>query len=67
MARLVTTRNLPDPDGTYARLIAAHEGLTEQESATFNARLILTLFNHIGDDEVIAEALAIAVGQNNQS
>jgi hypothetical protein len=51
---------LRDPDGTYARLIAAHEGLDTDESHAFNARLILILLNHIGDDEVIAQALAAA-------
>lgn len=60
MGRLVTTRNLADPDAVYARLIAAHEHLDEAASAALNARLILTLCNHIGDAEVIAEALELA-------
>lgn len=60
MARLVTKRNLGDADGVYARLIAAQDGLTEAESAAFQARLILTLLNHIGDEDVIAEAIALA-------
>lgn len=66
MARLVTTPNLADPDATYARLIAAHEGLGEAESAALNARLILTLMNHIGDAEVIAEALAFAAASGRR-
>lgn len=57
---LVTTPNLPRPDESYARLIAAHDGLTEAESQAMNARLILILMNHIGDDAVLAEALALA-------
>lgn len=57
---LVTTRNLPDHDGAYAALIAAHKGLTEAESIAFNARLILILMNHVGDRAVIDEALALA-------
>lgn len=57
---LVTTPNLPRPDDAYARLIAAHEGLTESESHAMNARLILILMNHIGDDAVLAEAIAAA-------
>ena len=52
--------NLSRPDETYARLVAAHEGLSEQESSAFNARLILILINHIGDDAVIAEAIRAA-------
>lgn len=62
MATLITTRNLTDPDDVYARLIDAHEGLSKAESDAFNARLILVLFNHIGDPQVIAEALQIARG-----
>ncbi len=58
--KLNTTRNLARPDDAYAMLIAAHEGLAPEESAAFNARLILTLINHIGDEEVIAEALRVA-------
>lgn len=57
---LVTTPNLPRPDEAYARLIAAHEGLSEAESHAMNARLILILMNHIGDDAVLQEALALA-------
>ncbi|KPQ04731.1 MAG: Protein of unknown function (DUF2783) [Rhodobacteraceae bacterium HLUCCA12] len=60
MAKLVTTRNLPDPDDVYARLIAAHEGLSKDESDALNARLILVLLNHIGDPQVIDEALEVA-------
>ncbi|GIX12712.1 MAG: hypothetical protein KatS3mg118_0671 [Paracoccaceae bacterium] len=52
--------NLPDPDGFYAELLAAHEGLTEAESHALNARLVLILANHIGDRAVLAEALTLA-------
>jgi hypothetical protein len=62
MARLNTTRNTPRPDDVYAMLIRAHDGKTREESDAFNARLILTLINHIGDEEVIAEALKLADG-----
>lgn len=58
--RLVTEPNLPDRDAAYAALIAAHNGLTDAESAAFNARLILILMNHVGDADVLAEALALA-------
>lgn len=57
---LITTPNLTKPDESYARLIATHEGLTEAESHALNARLILILMNHIGDDAVLAEAMALA-------
>lgn len=57
---LNVTPNLPQRDAAYARLIAAHEGLSHEESAALNARLILILMNHIGDEAVIAEAVDLA-------
>ncbi|MFN3955029.1 MAG: DUF2783 domain-containing protein [Pararhodobacter sp.] len=60
MARLNTARNIARPDETYSLLIRAHEGLSKSESDAFNARLVLLLINHIGDEEVIAEALKLA-------
>lgn len=57
---LITTPNLSKPDESYARLIATHEGLDDSESHALNARLILLLMNHIGDDAVLAEAFALA-------
>jgi hypothetical protein len=57
---LITTPNLTRPDDSYARLIATHDGLTEAESHALNARLILILMNHIGDDVILAEAMRLA-------
>ena len=63
MSELVTAANIPDPDGFYAELLDAHEGLSDDESAAMNARLILLLANHIGDRETLAQALAAAAPQ----
>ena len=41
-------------------LIRAHHGLSEAESHTLNARLVLILANHIGDFAVLQEVLALA-------
>ena len=57
---LITTPNLAQPDESYARLIATHDGLTEAESHALNARLVLILMNHIGDDAILAQALRLA-------
>ena len=57
---LILTPNLKDPDATYADLLAAHEGLSEAQSAALNARLILILANHLGDAALFAEALKAA-------
>ncbi len=47
-------------DAFYETLIAAHRGLDDQASQALNARLILLLANHIGDLQVLREALAAA-------
>lgn len=57
---LITTPNIPDPDGFYADLITLHEGLEEDASHALNARLVLILANHIGDQKVLVEALELA-------
>ncbi|WP_323035819.1 DUF2783 domain-containing protein [Pararhodobacter sp.] len=62
MAKLNTTPNVARADDVYEMLIDAHEGKTKPESDAFNARLIITLINHIGDADIIAEALAVAEG-----
>ena len=47
-------------DDFYEALIRAHEGLSEAQSHTLNARLVLILANHIGDLKVVQEAIALA-------
>ncbi|WP_421850908.1 DUF2783 domain-containing protein [Oricola sp.] len=67
MAELNTKPNIDEPDDFYAELLAAHDGLSDEDSAALNARLILLLANHIGDRVVLSEALAAAVGSRLQS
>jgi len=57
---LTLTPNIPDPDGFYEELIRAHEGLDKAQSDALNARLILTLANHIGDRAILSQALEAA-------
>jgi hypothetical protein len=47
-------------DDVYAALMAAHEGLSDEESARMNVRLVLLLMNHIGDRAVVDAAIAAA-------
>jgi len=47
-------------DDFYEALLDAHQGLSEEQSHALNARLILTLANHIGDVQVLKEAIEIA-------
>lgn len=60
MATLNVAPNLHAPDDFYEQLIAAHQGLDEAQSALVNAKLVLLLANHIGDGQVLAEAIAAA-------
>lgn len=60
METLQLKPNLTAPDDVYEMLIAAHEGLSEDESSALNARLILILANHIGETAILREALSIA-------
>jgi hypothetical protein len=57
---LETDSRLADPDAAYRLLIEAHRGLSDEESAALNTRLVLILANHIGDHGVLAEAIALA-------
>jgi hypothetical protein len=57
---LNTADNLENPDDAYDVLIGAHRGLSPEQSAAVNARLILLLANHVGDIAVLREAVARA-------
>lgn len=57
---LTTAPNVSAPDDIYEAIIRLHDGLTDEESAAANARLILILANHIADIDVIREAAALA-------
>ncbi len=58
--QLNTQPNIPDPDGFYDELLATHQGLTKDQSDALNARLILILANHVGDRDILREALKAA-------
>lgn len=55
-----TAANIPDPDGFYEAWLAAHEGLSDEESNDLDARLVLLLANQIGDQKVLLECIAEA-------
>jgi Protein of unknown function (DUF2783) len=68
---LTTTPNFHRPDAPqrhahengdafYAALVKAHAGLTDAQSEQFNARLVLLLANHVGDKDVLEEAIKSA-------
>ncbi|MBL4596250.1 MAG: DUF2783 domain-containing protein [Robiginitomaculum sp.] len=60
MTSLITQTNIKNPDDIYQKLIDLHKGLTPEQSQKVNAKLILLLTNHIGDINVIQQAIALA-------
>jgi len=50
----------PAGDDFYAALMAAHEGLSFEDSAALNARLVLLLANEVGDLDRLKAVLAAA-------
>ncbi len=64
MSQLNTAPNLENADDFYAALVAAHEGLSDADTHALNARLILVLANHIGDQRVVEAAIDAAKGSS---
>jgi Protein of unknown function (DUF2783) len=61
MRELDTGRNrFADPDSVYRMLVEAHRGLSDEESAALNTRLVLVLANQIGDETLLRAALKLA-------
>ena len=51
------TLNLARPDEVYNAIVDAHKGMTDEQVREYDAKLILLLVNHVGDEAVIREAL----------
>ena len=54
------TLNLARPDEIYNAIVDAHKDLDDAQCRALDARLILLLANHVGDEAAIREALAAA-------
>jgi hypothetical protein len=57
---LSTSSNFPKPDDAFRMIVEAHRGLSDTQSADLDAALVLVLANHIGDLEVLREAIELA-------
>jgi len=57
---LDSKENIQQPDDFYQALIEAHAGLTDEQSAALNARLVLLLANQVGDLNTLRQAIAAA-------
>ena len=57
---LSTSSNFAKPDDAFRTIVEAHRGLGDEQSADLDAALVLILANHIGDLDVLREAIALA-------
>ena len=57
---LSTSSNFARPDDAFRAIVEAHRGFSDEQSADFDAALVLILANHIGDIEVLRDAIALA-------
>ena len=67
---LSTTSNFKDPDSAYRAVVEAHRGLSDAQSADLDTALVLILANHIGDADVLADAIKLAkrtIGMDTKS
>jgi Protein of unknown function (DUF2783) len=61
MSRAAAVDNqFTDADSFYEALLDAHTGLSTEQSALLNARLILLLANQIGQQQVLLGCIALA-------
>lgn len=60
---LIRTPQIADPDGFYEELVAAQRDLPDADAQRLLAKLVLLLANHVGDREVLGEAIRIARGK----
>jgi hypothetical protein len=58
---------LADPDAFYNALIELHQGLDLDQSHALNARLILLMAEHIGDDATLLSLLKRAATQTDRN
>ena len=64
---LSTSSNFPRPDDALRAVVEAHRGLSDEQSANLDATLVLILANHIGDLDVLREAIALALRRMDAS
>jgi Protein of unknown function (DUF2783) len=52
--------NIAGPDGFYQELIESQRELSDEQADMLSAKLVLILANHVGDRELLREAIALA-------
>ncbi|MHB8270930.1 DUF2783 domain-containing protein [Bradyrhizobium sp.] len=57
---LSTSSNFAKPDDAFRMIVEAHRGLSDAQSADLDAALVLVLANHIGELDVLRDAIELA-------
>jgi hypothetical protein len=57
---LSTSSNFAKPDDAFHMIVESHRGLSDAQSADLDAALVLVLANHVGDIEVLRDAIELA-------
>ena len=52
--------NIAEPDGFYQELIERQRELNDAQADMMTTKLVLILANHVGDRELLREAIALA-------
>ncbi|MBL4894655.1 MAG: DUF2783 domain-containing protein [Emcibacter sp.] len=52
--------NIARPDDFYQELIDMQRDMSEDDVQLMNAKLILIMANHIGDQDILSEAMTLA-------
>jgi hypothetical protein len=60
MMALSTSSNFARPDDAFRMIVEAHRGISDAQSADLDAALVLILANHVGDLDVLREAIELA-------
>jgi hypothetical protein len=60
MMVLSTSSNFAKPDDAFRMIVEAHRGISDAQSADLDAALVLVLANHIGDLDVLREAIELS-------
>jgi hypothetical protein len=60
MTKLITTPNIDDQDTFYAELIDAQRQLSDDQADSMVFKLALILCNHVGDRQVLRDAIELA-------
>lgn len=65
-SKLITESQIEQGDDFYQKLIDLYRDMDEEQCRAISSKLILLLSNHIGDMDVLDEALIIA-GKNKKT